>query len=71
MDAEHQKHIELHSRIFMENPNQTRLFGYWEFGRYYQRFYRWLKTGVWPKKRWISGLIEAKKHVEKHWRWLE
>ncbi len=65
-----EKHIELHSKVFMSEPNLTPLFGYWKFDRFYQRWYHWMKTGTWPKREWVNGLIEAQKHIDSH-KWVE
>ena len=51
--------MEFSNQIMLKDPNLTPLFGYWEFERYYQRFYHWSKTGIWPKKTWVRGLIEV------------
>lgn len=48
---------ELNNRMFTQEARGAPLFGYWKFGKFYQRWYHWLKTGTLPKKTWVKGLL--------------
>lgn len=50
--------MDFNNKIFTEEANYLRICGYWKYKRYYERWYHWLKTGVWPKPEYVPGMID-------------
>lgn len=50
--------IKINDKIMRFNPRETPLLGYWKYSTWWSRLGGFFKTGAWPKREYVKGMMD-------------